>query len=152
MKKIIMIAIVSMITSAAHAEHAIAYIRGTHPHIKTVILTDTGLLKVVRNDGSRAEMKLSRINAEDMKSQVQLLGQAEIKTEHHEIICMMFVAEFQVQNLFVVDPNTGNLKQVLSHRSCAMRTTVVPVHEYALRTAEELKASMLVLSNQLIIE
>src|ERR1044072_3118364 len=115
MKKLILIALASVFTSAAYADRTVAVVHGTDPLIKNVRLTEAGLLKVVQNDGTKSSMQLSAANAGTLVGLARSLSGAEIATEHRQFICMMFMAEMHVQTLSVLNFETGKMTPTLSH-------------------------------------
>lgn len=146
-----MIVLVGMGSSAfAQSEKIVAEIASVNNTIKSVQLTDTGLLKIEKYDNQNSENQLSTANATKMLAMVQELGNAELITDHHPFTCMMILPANEIENLYVADGKTGELRLTLSMASCALHDYTHPKEDYLKSMASELKSAMQVLAQQLV--
>lgn len=151
MKNMILLTMTSLLvtfTSAAHAEQVIAKVSSVNQNIKSAELLDSGYLKITKVDESSQDVKLADEVAQQLIGSAQYLSGAEVLTDRHAAICMMMMPSFKIQNLYVADKATGDLKMALSTQSCAIATYVHPKETYMLQSAQTLRSQLLVLATQ----
>ena len=150
MKKLILTTLASFsIFAQAETGNVIAELKSVDAVIASVQLTDSGVLTVTRHDGSTAGMQLAKSNVEKLMRTVEELSSAQLATEHRAFVCMMYIAPFNIQNLYIADSQSHTMKMVSSMRSCALRDSTFPKEEYQLNDAETLKSEMIVLAVEL---
>ena len=118
--------------------------------IASVQLNDSGVLTITKRDKTSQTVKLSDVNQQEMLWTAQMLSEADLVTDHKDVVCMMMIQPFSVQNLTIYDAKTRSFKLVLSHNSCAISDFTHPKEAYVMEAAQTLKAQMLVLAQQLV--
>ena len=156
-------AIVTMVSNSAFASslaphQPVAVLQNVSAEIKTVTVDNYGLLTVeLRDSGDLVEHQLSLANRQSIHDDAQMLANEIVITRHHQVVCMMMLRPFlpmlqisrvsEANNLF-----TGELRNVLSDRNCAMTTTIFPKEDYAVRAAEQMRQTLTVLANEFAAE
>lgn len=131
-------------------DRVVAQVVGVNPLITSVLLTESGKLMVVqKNKKSESLILVSSVKQEMMYS-VKMLAQAELEVERREVVCMMIMPEYSLQNLKVRDEQSNTLKLVLSNSSCAMSEFTYPKESYMLDQAQTLKSQLVILAKQLV--
>ncbi|MCC2677891.1 MAG: hypothetical protein K0R29_467 [Pseudobdellovibrio sp.] len=144
------ILLASTIATAKTQDRVIAQVVGIDPLITSALLTESGKLIVVQKNKKAESLNLVASVKQEMMYSVQMLAQAEIATDRREVVCMMIMPEYSLQNLKVLDAETNMLKLVLSNNSCAMSEYVYPKEAYLLDQAQTLKSQLVILAKQLV--
>lgn len=144
------ILLASGITFAKTQDRVVAQVVGVDPLITSVLLTESGKLVVVQKTKKAESLNLVASVKQEMMYSVKILEQAELNVDRREVVCMMIMPEYSLQNLKVLDPATNTLKLVLSNSSCAMSEYVYPKEQYLMDQAQTLKSQMVILAKQLL--
>lgn len=149
MKKIIIALVANALvsTTAFAANTVVAEIKPFDQNIKAVQLLESGLLKVLKTDGTVAKMQLTPTNKQNLVFQSEVLKDAEITTVYQHIVCMMMPAPGLMKKFYVRD-NNGRMKLVLGPKGCFLHEHTYPVEEYTRQNADALMEQLIVLANQ----
>jgi uncharacterized membrane protein YkgB len=131
------------------AEHVVAQVVGVSPSISSVILSNEGRLLVLQKNKKVQSLQLVPSVKQEMEYAVQSLEQAELAVESREVVCMMIMPNFALQNLKVIDPESGSLKLVLSNSACSEHFYTHPKESYLLDQAQTQRSQMVILAKQL---
>lgn len=131
-------------------DRVVAQVVGVNPMISSVLLTESGKLIVVQKNKKAESLNLVSSVKQEMLYSVKMLAQAEISVDRREVVCMMIMPEYSLQNLKVLDNETNTLKLVLSSSSCAMSEYTYPKESYLLDQAQTLKSQLVILAKQLV--
>ena len=145
---ILSVAALLTFTNTAHATQVVAEIQPVDFQIHSISMTDDGMVKILKIDGSEKNLPLSKLNNNSLLNSAQALASAELQTESHMVVCMMMVSSLIAQNLYVLDQASGEMRLTLSYKSCAISTSTSPKDPYMEQVAQELKSELLVLAQQ----
>ena len=159
-----LIAIITLISAVAFAtedqitqshdihvqDRVVAQIVGVSFDISSVLLTESGKVVVIQKNKKAESLKLVTSVKQEMMYAVNMLSIAELETVQREVVCMMIMPEYALQNLNVLDKESNSMRMVLSNKSCAIPVYVFPKEQYILEQAQTLKAQLILLAKQLV--
>lgn len=145
MKNAILVAVMALVgfSASAQTETIVAQLQGVDNTVKSIELTEAGLLKIQKADNTITSQQLSAVNAGRLVYEAKELATAELVTDYRQFVCMMFVP---AQNLMV--NASGSLKLVLSANSCATHEYTHPKDANYLAMAQNLKSELIVLAEE----
>lgn len=127
----------------------VAQINAVDEEIKSIKLNESGVLTVVKTNGTFKAFKLSPNNSQILLTTASQLAEVEPQTEVRDMVCEIIVSKLSEQKLSIIDIQNNNLKLMLTSSSCANPTYTFPADEAALMAAKTLKTQMIVLARQL---
>lgn len=133
---------------ATTPEHMIATLSPVDIKIKSVSLSQSGVLYIQKANGDYKQVRLTSENMQDLSSSASLLSQAEITTDERLVVCMMILPAFSRHTLSIWDTETPGMKVVLTTDSCAVPSFTHPKEDYYLLQAKVLKAQLMTLARQ----
>jgi hypothetical protein len=153
-KKMILIGLAAFAASSGaadlvQADKVLAEVQSVDMAIKSVELTESGLIRVTKYDNTEASLQLSKSNTGSLVFAAKGLADAELVTDVHTIVCMMMIAPKMIQELYVAGQE-GELQKVLSAQSCAISHFTHPKESFLTNEAQDLKSALLLLAHQAV--
>ncbi len=127
----------------------VAQINSIDEQIKSIKLNESGVLIVVKVDGTTKAFKLTENNSQVLLSAAAQLAEVEPTTETRDMVCEIMINKLFDQKLSIIDLDNNNLKLMLTSSSCANPTYTFPSDESSLNAAKTLKTQLIVLARQL---